>query len=138
MPKWICIFRPNSTRERWVWAYRIFPREALRVCSFNYDGQCEGLNKRERANSTALTLFLYKPINRQRGEPSGTIKPPMLEQNEKKVAAENFANLIRLLAEEGRIGSLSITIDSWNSDKLFQLAQAIGIKELSVTAQFGA
>ena len=62
----------------------------------------------------------------------------MLEQNEKKVAAENFANLIRLLAEEGRIGSLSITIDSWNSDKLFQLAQAIGIKELSVTAQFGA
>ena len=62
----------------------------------------------------------------------------MIEQNKRKVAAENFANLIRQLAEEGRIESLSITIDSWSSDKLFQLAQSIGIKELSVTAQFGA
>ena len=59
---WICIFRLNPARERWVWACSIFPREALRVCSFYYDGQCEGLNKRERVNSMALTLFLYKPI----------------------------------------------------------------------------
>ena len=71
MPVWICIFRPHPARERWVWAYCIFPREALRVCSFNYDGQCEGLNKRERANSTALTLFHFYTDNSQRGEPSG-------------------------------------------------------------------
>ncbi|MBD5258211.1 MAG: hypothetical protein HDS52_05945 [Barnesiella sp.] len=56
----------------------------------------------------------------------------------RKVAAEKFAAKIRELAEKGCIESLSITIHAWSGDELFQLAQSIGIKEFSVTAQFGA
>jgi len=59
----------------------------------------------------------------------------MLEQSEMKVAAEKFGNLIRQLAEEGRIESMSITINDWKSDQLFELANTVGIKELCVTAQ---
>ena len=50
---------------------------------------------------------------------------------------EEFAAKIRELAENDRIESLSITIRAWSSDEIFRLAQSLGIKELSVTAQFG-
>lgn len=54
----------------------------------------------------------------------------------KEEAAEKFAELIKKLAKEGDIDSLSIKIKSCNSDELFRLAQALGIYELSVTAYF--
>ena len=57
---------------------------------------------------------------------------------DRKVAAEQFAAKIKELAETGSIESLSITIHAWSSDELFKLAQPLGIKELSVTAQFGS
>lgn len=53
-------------------------------------------------------------------------------------AAEKFSTKIKELAENGKIESLSMTIHAWSSDELFELAQFLGIKELSVTAQFGA
>ena len=62
----------------------------------------------------------------------------MQEEVLNRKAAEQFASKIRELAENGRIESISITIQAWSSDELFKLAQSIGIKELSVTAQFGA
>lgn len=40
---WICIFRPHSARERWVWAYSIFCVRLCIVCSFNSDGQYQSL-----------------------------------------------------------------------------------------------
>lgn len=52
--------------------------------------------------------------------------------------AENFAKEIQRLAEKGQIEAFSITIHSWSSDKLFELAQKLGIQELSVTAKFGS
>ena len=55
----------------------------------------------------------------------------------RKAAAEQFAAKIRELAESGSIETLSITIHAWSSDELFKLAQSLGIKELSITAQFG-
>ena len=60
------------------------------------------------------------------------------EELDRKAAAEQFAAKIKEFAENGNIESLSITIHAWNSDELFKLAQALGIKELSVTAQFGS
>lgn len=33
----------GTARERQAWAYIIFPREALRVCSFNSKGQYQSL-----------------------------------------------------------------------------------------------
>ena len=57
---------------------------------------------------------------------------------DKGVAAEKFAELIKKLAIDGNIDSLSIKIKSCGSDELFQLAHAIGISELSVTAFFGS
>lgn len=60
------------------------------------------------------------------------------ELSNRAVAAEKFAAKIRELAENGRIESLSITIHAWSGEELFQLAHFLGIKELSVTAQFGA
>lgn len=60
------------------------------------------------------------------------------EHPNRKEAAEKFAAKIRDLAENGNIENLSITIHAWSSDELFKLAQSLGIKELSVTAQFGS
>lgn len=60
------------------------------------------------------------------------------EQLSRKDVAEKFAAKIQKLAEDGNIESLSITINAWSSDELFKLAQSLEIKELSVTAQFGA
>lgn len=62
----------------------------------------------------------------------------MQEKPVLEVAAKEFAAEIQKLAESGCIESLSITICAYNSDKLFNLAKRTGIKELSVTAQFGA
>lgn len=55
----------------------------------------------------------------------------------RKIAAEKFAEEIRKLAETGCIESFSITIHG-SSESLFQLAQAIGIKDFSIITQFGA
>lgn len=60
------------------------------------------------------------------------------KQLNRKAAAEKFAAKIRELAENGNIESLSITIHAWSSEDLFELAKPLGIKELSITAQFGA
>ena len=62
----------------------------------------------------------------------------MHKNHDVKSAAEKFAAQIQKLAENGSIESLSITIHAWSGDELFQLAQSLGIKELSVTAQFGS
>lgn len=62
----------------------------------------------------------------------------MNEQNEKrKIAAEKFAEKVRKLAEDGCIKSISITINSWSSDDLFESAKDLGIKT-SIIALFGA
>ena len=58
------------------------------------------------------------------------------ENTDQKNAADNFAALLKNLAVNGQIESLSITIRAWSSDDLFQLAQSLGIKEVCVTAQF--
>lgn len=52
-------------------------------------------------------------------------------------AAEKFVACLKSLAENDRIASLSITISGQSSDELFQLAQAIGIKDVTVTAKSG-
>lgn len=53
---------------------------------------------------------------------------------DKLEAAEKFAELIKTMAKEGCIESLSIKIKDFDSEELFKLAQTIGIYELSVTA----
>lgn len=55
---------------------------------------------------------------------------------DKKVAAEKFAAIIKKLAEEGRIDSTSITIRGMGSDELFKTSAEIGIKELTVSANY--
>lgn len=60
------------------------------------------------------------------------------ETLERKDAAMKFGAYLQKLALNGQIDALSITIHALSSDNLFQLAQAVGIKELSVTAQFGS
>ena len=82
------------------------------------------------------TLFLYKPIANEVSP--AALKHMQEEILDRKVAAEQFAAKIKELAETGSIESLSITIHAWSSDELFKLAQSLGIKELSVTAQFGS
>lgn len=51
-----------------------------------------------------------------------------------ETAAEELANQIRKLAENGRIDTLSMKIHGWSSDILFKLAENVGIKELTITA----
>lgn len=66
---WICIFR--QTRRGSV-GYGRIAYFRVRLCKFARSTKMgiPGPPFVERANSTALTLFLYKPINRQRGEPA--------------------------------------------------------------------
>ena len=68
---WICIFR--QTRRVSV-GYGRIAYFRVRLCKFARSTVMgnPGPPFVERANGTALTLFLYKPINRQRGGPSGT------------------------------------------------------------------
>ena len=68
---------------------------------------------------------------------AANVKYMLEEEPNRKAAAEEFAAKIRELAENDRIESLSITIRAWSSDEIFRLAHSLGIKELSVTAQFG-
>lgn len=62
----------------------------------------------------------------------------MIEQVNRKEAAEKLASLIQKLAEEGKIDTLSITFKGWSSDELFKLASSVGIKEISAAAIFGS
>ena len=58
MPMWICMYRQLLLRERQLLAYlHYICVRPLHVCSFYYDGQCEGPNKQERATSKAFTHF---------------------------------------------------------------------------------
>ena len=52
-------FRPYPVRERWLWAYSIFCVRPLRVCSFDSDGQFQGLRTWDEQPISALTLFLF-------------------------------------------------------------------------------
>ena len=69
-----------------------------------------------------MTAAANKNMNNEAGSPS---------------AAEKFAAIIQHLAESGNIESISITIHAWNSNELFNLAHALGIKEISITSQSG-
>lgn len=62
----------------------------------------------------------------------------MHTQENSNPATVKFAETIQKLAEEGSINSMSICISGWSSDELFRLAKEAGIKEVSVTAQFGS
>ena len=59
------------------------------------------------------------------------------KKKKRKISAEKFAEEIRKLAETGCIESLSITIHG-SGESLFQSSQAIGIKDFSIIALFGA
>ena len=58
-------------------------------------------------------------------------------QLDRKAAAEEFAEQIRKLAENGHIDTLSMKIYNWNCEELFRSAEKIGLTELNITTVFG-
>lgn len=60
----------------------------------------------------------------------------MQKESQELTAAEKFAARLQELAEQGRIESLSITINSCDGDELFMMAKEIGINELTVATHY--
>ena len=57
---------------------------------------------------------------------------------ERKEAACKFATVLQKYAENGNIEAISITVNAWSSDEIFKVAEALGIKDVSVQAVFGS
>lgn len=49
-------------------------------------------------------------------------------------AAENFTAIIKKLAQEGNLASLTINITGAGSDELLELANQLGVKETTIIA----
>lgn len=49
-------------------------------------------------------------------------------------AAENFTAIIKKLAQEGNLASLTINITGAGSDELLKLANQLGVKETTIIA----
>lgn len=67
---WVCIFHHWWARERQLLVYTHILREASAGLLVQRRWAIPEPRKVERATSTALTLFLFKPINANEGSPA--------------------------------------------------------------------